>query len=373
MNDMILMNNFSVEPAALRQEMLAAVQQVFESGWYILGNEVASFEKKWAKKCGTKYCVGVASGLDAIEIGLRALGIGASDEVITTAMTAYATILAIQRIGALPVFADIHADTACLDPVSVERCISDRTKAVLVVHIYGQSADLESLAQICSRHKVYLVEDCAQAHGARNSGKSVGSHGVLGAWSFYPTKNLGTIGDAGAVTTNDKRIAERILQLRNYGQVDRYHHGLQGMNSRLDELHAAILQVRLKYLNEWTKRRRKIANIYWDSIENPLLKLLSRPGDSDSHVHHLFVLRTKNRNVIQDTLQRKNIATLIHYPIPATEQKALKEFRQDSGGLLQTQRHCRECLSLPIHPFLTDKEIKSVISSCNALTENISE
>ncbi|MCI5197450.1 MAG: DegT/DnrJ/EryC1/StrS family aminotransferase [Candidatus Electrothrix sp. AW5] len=368
---MIHMNNFQAESSELRLEMLQAAKKVFESGWYVLGQEVASFEKVWAQHCDSAYCIGVGNGLDAIEIGLRALGIGFGDEVITTAMTAYATTLAIQRIGAIPVYADIDSETANLEPDSVERCVSKRTKAVLVVHIYGQAADLGRIKKICQDNSLELIEDCAQAHGARYNGQSVGSFGRFGAWSFYPSKNLGAIGDAGAITTQDNELACRMKQLRNYGQVDRYHHDIIGLNSRLDELQAALLTVRLKYLTLWTETRRKIAAIYKGAIFHPSLQLLAHPFDLSSHVYHLFVLRTNNRQAVREELSEAGILTLIHYPVSAIKQKALKKYRIDPKGLPQTEDHCNSCFSLPIHPFLTDDEIDQIVTACNSLPKTI--
>ena len=368
---MIHMNNFQAESKELRSEMLQATQKVFESGWYVLGNEVASFEKLWAQHCDSAYCIGVGNGLDAIEIGLRALGVGIGDEVITTAMTAYATTLAVQRTGAVPVYADINPETANLDPSSVERCISKRTKAVLVVHIYGQAAELSRLKKICKDNTIELIEDCAQAHGSRYNGKSVGSFGRFGAWSFYPSKNLGAIGDAGAITTQDAELACRMKQLRNYGQSDRYHHDIMGLNSRLDELQAALLKVRLKYLTLWTENRRRIAAIYQDAIFHPFLELFASPDDLYSHVYHLFALRTKSRTAVREELSKAGISTLIHYPISAVKQKALKKYRIDPIGLTQTESYCNDCFSVPIHPFLTDEEIDQIVTACNALSKII--
>lgn len=362
-------NDFQREPEALIQAQLQATEAVLRSGWWVLGKQVQAFEQAWAEHSGTAAAVGVANGLDAIEIGLRALGIGAGDEVITTPVTAFATTLAIQRCGAIPVFADIDPATACLDPVSVERCISPLTKAVLVVHLYGRAADLASLAAVCSSHNIFLVEDCAQAHGAQYQGRPVGSIGAFGAWSFYPTKNLGAIGDAGAITSNDPDLNAAARQLRNYGQSDRYYHERAGLNSRLDELQAAILLQRLPYLDSWTKRRRTIAERYWAEINNPLLEALAIPSDPLAHVHHLFVLKAIGirREVLQEDLAAAGVQTLIHYPVLCQHQGGLAEHRLDREGLPAAIQHSERCFSLPIHPHLSDAEIDQVISSCNSL------
>lgn len=363
----IAANDFRREPEELLQAELAAVERVLRSGWWILGAEVEAFEQAWALHCGSSNAVGVANGLDAIEIGLRALGVGPGDEVITTPVTAYATTLAIQRCGAVPVFADIDPSTGCLAADSVASCISASTRAVLPVHLYGRAADLDALVDVCDAHGLALIEDCAQAHGARHRGRPVGSVGRCAAWSFYPTKNLGAIGDAGALTTADAEVAKAARCLRNYGQSDRYHHDLAGMNSRLDELQAALLRVRLPWLDAWTSRRREIAARYRRGIDHPLLEPLSEEPDPDSHVHHLYVLRTPDRDGVRSLLQQRGVSTLIHYPLPCTQQKALAEHRIAPGGIPHALEHCRTCFSLPIHPFLRDDEVSRVIDACNQL------
>jgi dTDP-4-amino-4,6-dideoxygalactose transaminase len=361
-------NDFRQEPEALLHAQLEATEAVFRSGSWVLGPKVEAFEQAWAVRCGSAAAVGVANGLDAIEIGLRALGIGPGDEVITTALTAYATTLAIQRCGATPVFADIDPATACLDHVAVERCISRATRAVLVVHLYGRAAALTELHAICEQHDLKLIEDCAQAHGALHAGRPVGSIGTFGAWSFYPTKNLGTIGDAGALTSSDSGLLAKARQLRNYGQSDRYNHDLPGLNSRLDELQAALLLERLVYLQAWTERRRTIAQQYWSAIANPELQTLQQPADPSSHVHHLFVLRTAKREKFQDHLHHIGLKTLIHYPVPCHRQQALSHRRIDPNGLLITEHHCTTCVSLPTHPFLNNTEIGTIIDACNSFS-----
>lgn len=364
---LIPFNDFQREPEILIQNQLRAVEGVLRSGWWILGPQVKAFEEAWSEQCSTQGTVGVANGLDAIEIGLRALGIGHGDEVITSALTAFATTLAIQRCGAIPVFADIDPTTACLDPDSVERCIGNSTRAVLVVHLYGRSADLNALEAICGMHDLFLLEDCAQAHGAMYKSRPVGSAGDFGAWSFYPTKNLGAVGDGGALTSNNVELLERARQIRNYGQRDRYFHDLEGLNSRLDELQAALLLQRMKFLKTWTNRRREIAKLYWQNIRNPDLELLKNPSDSTSHVHHLFVALTSRRSHFLAKLEQQGVASLMHYPIPCHWQKAIRSFRTDPSGLPFTERHSSSCISLPIHPYLTDQEVSRVIDACNSV------
>ncbi len=359
--------DFKRDPESLIQDELSVVEQVLRSGWWVLGAQVQAFESAWAKTCNAKGCIGVANGLDAIEIGLRTLNVGPGDEVITTAVTAFATTLAIQRCGATPVFADVDPATACLCPTSIEECISAKTKAVVVVHLYGRLSALEPLKRLCDAYSLYLVEDCAQAHFAKSSNHSAGEIGDCAAWSFYPTKNLGAIGDAGALTSNHQHILDLASQLRNYGQRDRYHHEIAGMNSRLDELQAALLLKRLPFLSEWTNRRRSIAYRYWSEIDHPNLKFLAYPTLESAHVHHLFVVTTQYRDAVQSQLEAKGVQTLIHYPIPCHQQKGLGSHKISPNGLPATEAHCSQCLSLPNHPFLSDDEVSQVIQACNSI------
>ena len=363
---MILMNDFKAEPPELREAMLGAVQRVLESGWYVLGHEVAAFEKQWASACGVAHGVGVGNGMDAIEIALRALDIGPGDEVITTPMTAFATVLAITRAGATPVLADIDPQTALMSIESAGRCVTPRTKAVLLVHLYGQVRDMTAWIEFCTQHEIALIEDCAQAHLATWQGKIAGSFGVAGAYSFYPTKNLGAAGDAGALVTNDERIAERASRLRNYGQSVRYHHPELGMNSRLDEIHAAMLSARLKWLPEFTRRRRMIAEAYQTGITNPLIGKLAVPEEASAHVFHLFVITCEQRDALQAHLLKRQIQSLIHYPVPVHHQEPYRTIARDPEGLARSEAHAKTCLSLPCHPQMTDGEIDIVISAINS-------
>lgn len=366
MPDSVRFNEFVREPASLRAAQLDAVINVMDSGWYVLGQNVSSFENEWSARCQSSGCAGVASGLDALEIGLRVLEVGPGDEVITTPLTAYATVLAIQRVGATPVFADIDPSTACICPQSVRSCISAQTKAVIVVHLYGRAAEMGELSEICTTHGIDLVEDCAQAHLSQYEGQPVGSFGKYAAWSFYPTKNLGAIGDAGAITSNDPDLILSARQFRNYGQSDRYHHVVAGQNSRLDELQAAILLVRLAYLESWTNSRRNIAASYWNEIKNPKIRLLSRPIDASQHVHHLFVVCTENREHFMQHLAKYDVQSLIHYPVPAHKQEAIGFNKISPNGLQCALSHSQTCVSLPIHPFMTNSEVERVIIACNS-------
>lgn len=363
---MILMNDFKAEPPALREQMLAAARRVIESGWYVLGDEVSAFEQEWAAVCGTRHGVGVGNGMDAIEIALRALDVGPGDEVITTPMTAFATVLAILRAGATPVLADIDPDTAILSPESVKRCLSARTKAVVLVHLYGQMRDMDSWQALCREAGVHLVEDCAQAHLARWRDRAAGAWGVAGAYSFYPTKNLGAVGDAGLIVTDGDALAVRARRLRNYGQSERYSHPELGLNSRLDELQAAMLSSRLRWLPEFSARRRAIARRYREEIANRAVSLLAPPQQADAHVHHLFVLRCAQRTALVDHLKQRQVQSLIHYPVPVHEQQPCREIRRDPLGLAASERHAATCLSIPCHPQLSDADVDRVIAAVNS-------
>jgi dTDP-4-amino-4,6-dideoxygalactose transaminase len=363
---MILMNDFKAEPHALLEAQMGAVRRVLESGWYILGKEVDEFERTWAERCGVPFAVGVGNGMDAIEMGLRALDIGPGDEVITTPMTAFATVLAILRAGATPVLADIRSTTALLDPESVARCVSEKTRAVVLVHLYGRIADMDQWAAFGTDSGIALVEDCAQAHLARWRGRMAGSFGAFGAWSFYPTKNLGAVGDAGALSTSNNTIAERVRVLRNYGQGQRYHHVDLGLNSRLDEVHAAILTERLAWLDEFTERRRAVARAYYDSIDNPRIQLLVPPAEEENHVHHLFVLNVDERDRLGEHLRKCEVQNLSHYPVPVHRQPPCRDLRIDPTGLQNAERHAATCLSIPCHPQLSNADVSRVIEVVNA-------
>jgi dTDP-4-amino-4,6-dideoxygalactose transaminase len=363
---MILMNDFKAEPPELREAMLGAARRVLESGWYVLGNEVVAFEKQWAAACGVPHAVGVGNGMDAIEIALRALDVGPGDEVITTPMTAFATVLAILRAGATPVLADIDPETALLSIDSAARCVSPKTKALLLVHLYGQVRNMKAWSDFCAKHGIKLVEDCAQAHLAAWQGKVAGSFGAAGAYSFYPTKNLGAPGDAGMLVTKDESLAQRAGRLRNYGQSVRYHHPELGMNSRLDEIHAAMLSERMKWLLEFTERRRQIAKVYQAGINNAFVQLLAAPEEKDAHVYHLFVITCEQREALQAHLLANKVQALIHYPISIHEQEPCLVIARDPQGLGNSERHADVCLSLPCHPQMTDADVLTVIAAVNS-------
>jgi dTDP-4-amino-4,6-dideoxygalactose transaminase len=345
-----------------RADVEAAIRRVVDSGWFVLGPEVEAFEAAFAAASGAAHAVGVNTGTDAIMLLLRALGIGPGDEVITAPLTAAYTALAVMLTGARPVFADIDEARCTIDPAAVEALVTPRTRALLPVHLYGQAADMEPLLRIAARHGLAVVEDCAQAHLATADGRPVGSLGAGGAFSFYPTKNLGALGDGGAIVTNDPALATRVKRLRNGGQAARYHHLEPGVNSRLDELQAAVLHARLKHLPRWTARRRAVAAFYRERLDEGAVRV---PPELDAgHVYHLFTVRSTERDPLQDHLRDAGIGTLIHYPVPVPRQPALAGERP--GECPVADRVCSEILSLPLHQWLTDEQASRVAAAVNA-------
>lgn len=359
----ILMNDFRAEPESLKQAMREAFDEVLDSGWYVLGKRLERFEQSWARECAVARCVGVANGLDAIEIALRIEGIGPGDEVITTPMTAFATALAVLRVGATPRFADIDPDTALMSIDSARALINPATRAIIPVHLYGQLREPTRWADLCATQGLSLIEDCAQAHLASVDGRVAGSFGKAGAYSFYPTKNLGALGDAGAIVTNDHEFADKAARLRNYGQSLRYHHPDLGQNSRLDELQAALLEVRLGWLHTQTERRRAVAARYDAEISNPAIRLLAPPTEQSAHVYHLYVVTCDDRDALQSHLEQAGIQTHIHYPVIVPDQPP--SAGRDSDIVPNARRHAATCLSLPIHPALDDEAVSRVVTAVN--------
>lgn len=362
---MISMNDFTREPEALQEAMEVAFRTVMRSGHYILGTQVENFEKAWAAYCGVGFATGTGNGLDAIEIALRAAGIGAGDEVITSSVSAYATVLGIQRAGAIPVLADIHPGTGLLSTESVTRCLTSKTKAILLVHLYGQVRQMEYWKTFCAENRLLLIEDAAQAHGAKYRNRCAGSFGTTAAFSFYPTKNLGALGDGGAVTTHDPTCAMKAVQLRNYGQMRRYHHVVSGLNSRLDELQAALLSAKLPWLDSLTHKRKMIAARYRKEIHSDKFTFLLPPEEEDAHVYHLFVVNCNNRDRFMTYLKSNGIESDIHYPAALHQQPASLQIRTDSEGLPNAEKYVTTCLSIPCHPFLTDDELDHIIECIN--------
>lgn len=333
----------------------AAIDRVVARGWFVLGPEVEAFETEFAQACGARFAIGVASGTDAISLLLRGLGIGPGDDVIVPAMTAAFSGLAVTAVGARPVFADVDHGTLTLDPAACEAAVTRRTRAILVVHLYGQAADMTAIARIAARHGLALVEDCCQAHGATAKGVPVGTFGAGGAFSFYPTKNLGALGDGGAVVTNDDALAARIRRLRNGGQADRYRHVEAGINSRLDEIQAAVLRARLPHLAQWTDRRRALAGRYRRLLASSIETIVERDS---GHVYHLFPVRTAARDALQSALAASGIETLIHYPVSLPEQPAFAT--SDPASCPDAAEAARTLLSLPLHPRLADTDVDRV-------------
>jgi dTDP-4-amino-4,6-dideoxygalactose transaminase len=350
------------EYAELGSELDEAVLRVTRSGWFILGREVEQFEAAFAAYLGVGYCVGCASGTDAIALALMAAGVGPGDEVITVAHTAVPTISALSMVGARPVFVDIRPDTWLMDVNQVEAAISPRTRAILPVHLYGQCADMAPLLATGRRRGIPVIEDCAQAHGATYGGCKAGAIGAMAAFSFYPSKNLGCYGDGGAVVTDDPATAEKFRMLRNYGQRRRYHHEIVGINSRLDELQAAILSVKLPHLDVWNRRRRQIAALYTAGLADlPLQTPVETP--TGEHVYHLYVIRAAERDRLQAFLAGRGIQTLIHYPVPAHLQPAYAHLGGAAGRLPETERVAQTILSLPIYPQLSDEEAGRIVGA----------
>ena len=356
-------NDLKPVARALADEIQSATQRVVRSGWYVLGPELEAFEHAFAAWVGRSECVGVANGTDAIELALRALDIGPGDEVITVAHTAVATVCAIERSGATPVLCDIDSATFNASPGAVVAAIGPRTRAIVAVHLYGHPADMDSLTRIAAQHRLAMVEDCAQAHGARYRGRMVGSFGVLAAFSFYPTKNLGALGDAGAVVTDDPRLAERLRRLRNYGQGDRYHHLERGQNSRLDEMQAAILRVKLSHLEAFNEARRGLAETYRRCLAGVAVPRVQEGCD---HVFHLFVVRHPRRDALQRALNERGIGTLVHYPVPVHLQPAYSSLGMRPGDLPTTEAVCGEILSLPLFIGLEPEQQMAVCAAVEA-------
>lgn len=350
----------------LKQELDAAVHRVLDSGWYLLGTELEAFEREYASFVEAEYCVGVGNGLDAIRLSLLALGVGPGDEVLVPSNTYIATWLAVTQVGATPVPVEPDLSTYNIDPARIEASITARTRVVMPVHLYGQPADMDAVFEIAQKHGLRVLEDAAQAHGARYKGKRIGGLGDVTAWSFYPGKNLGGFGDAGAVTTSDGEIANQIRLLRNYGSREKYVNQLQGYNSRTDEIQAAVLRVKLRYLDEWNERRSRLATTYRVALQDTSLVLPHVPEWAQPS-WHLFVVRTPERDHLQQQLTKAGIATLIHYPIPPHRQAAYTSLQWGEGNFPISEQIHREVLSLPIGPHLDEGALQLVIASTKSI------
>ncbi|MFA4880062.1 MAG: DegT/DnrJ/EryC1/StrS family aminotransferase [Candidatus Doudnabacteria bacterium] len=341
-----------------RKEINSILRRVFQKDCFILGPEVEQFEEEFARYIGVKFAIGVASGTDALTLSLKVLGIGKDDEVITVANTAQATAAAISQINAKPVFVDIDPTFYTLNPDLLKKHITPKTRAIIPVHLYGQSCNLAPILKVAKKYKLAVIEDACQAHGAKYKGKKVGGFGITGCFSFYPTKNLGAYGDGGMIVTNQKKIAERLKMLRFYGRKERDIYTMKGTNSRLDELQAAILRFKLKHLDSFNQQRMKHANLYSKLLRNvPQISLPQKPKYG-YHIYHLYVIRCQNdRDGFKKHLESKGIQTLIHYPVPIHLQKAYKELEYKKGDLPITEECATTILSLPLFPELKEKEI----------------
>jgi dTDP-4-amino-4,6-dideoxygalactose transaminase len=351
------------------EEVEDAVQRVLRSGHYVLGAEVEAFEQEFASFCEARHCVGVANGLDAIRLALLALGVGPDDEVIVPTNTYIATWLAVSQCGAKPVPAEPDPLTFNLDPTRLEAAITPRTRVILPVHLYGQPCDMDPILALARQHGLYVLEDASQAHGARYKGKRIGAHGDAVTWSFYPGKNLGAYGDGGAVTTDRPEVADRIRVLRNYGSREKYVNEMRGYNSRLDQIQAAVLRIKLAHLDRWNERRRVLAARYLAGLPHPGIVLPSVPAWAET-VWHLFVVRSELRDQLQLRLKEAGVDTLIHYPIPPHLQQAYSDLGFTPGDFPVAERLHREVLSLPMFPTMSLEQSDQVVQACRrALSE----
>jgi dTDP-4-amino-4,6-dideoxygalactose transaminase len=357
----IQFGNLSRQYEVYKKEIDTILQEVLNKGNFILGENVAKFEKEFAAYLGCNFAVGVGSGTEALHLALLACDIGAGDEVITVANTAVPTISAIRFAQAIPVFVDIDEETYNINPKLIEKKINKRTKAILPVHLYGNPCNMAEILDIARSNNLKVIEDCAQAHGAEFMGKKVGGFGNAGCFSFYPSKNMGAYGDAGIVVTNNEDIARNLKLLRNYGQEDRYSSIIEGFNSRLDEIQAALLRFKLKKLDEWNKIRLTISKKYTDNFKE-LDIICPKPGDGSLYAYYLYVIRIKNRKYFMEYLDRNGIKSLIHYPIPIHLQEAYKKLNYPIGSLPVTERVSKEIVSIPIYPELEEKEINYIIA-----------
>ena len=348
----------------LDTELRAAFTRVFENSWYIDGAEDKAFEEAFAKYCKADYCVGCGNGLDALMLTLKALGIGKGDEVIVPSNTFIATALAVTYVGATPIFVEPDMNTFNINPSLIEEKITPKTKAIMPVHLYGQACDMDPIMEIAKKHNLFVVEDCAQAHGATYKGKNIGTFGDAAGFSFYPGKNLGALGDAGATITNNKELAEKLRALGNYGSDYKYHHIYQGTNSRLDELQAAFLSAKIPFMDKMNKNRREIAKKYLEGIKNPLVVLPYVMPECE-HVWHVFAIRSNRRDELANYLEENGIGVNKHYPIPMHMQECYKELGIKQGELPIAEEISATQLSLPLYYGMTDEEINYVINCIN--------
>lgn len=357
--------SFDFTNQQIGKSISAAFEEVFDSKWYILGKKVNEFEAAYSKYNNVNYCIGVSNGLDALFLCLKALGVGSGDEVIVPSNTYIATFLAVSYTGATPVPVEPSIDTYNINPERIEAAITSKTKAIMPVHLYGQCCEMEAIMKIAEKHGLYVVEDNAQAQGAGFKGKLTGSFGNINGTSFYPGKNLGALGDAGAVTTNDASLAQKVNVLRNYGSQKKYFNEVIGYNMRLDELQAAFLSVKLKYLGEWTRQRQEIASYYNEELRGIGDLVLPEIAPGCTHVYHLYVIRTKHRDELRQHLEDNGVGTMIHYPVPPHMQAAYNDLGFSKGSFPVAEEIAETCLSLPVWPGLTKEDIGIVSSLIN--------
>jgi len=364
MNSVIPFLNFSPTNRLIKSEIRNAFEEVYDSNWYIMGQRLKSFEESYAEFNKTKYCVGISNGLDALIISLEALGVKEGDEVIVPSNTYIASVIAITKIGAKPVFVEPRIDTYNLDPDLICEKITDKTKAIMPVHLYGQACEMNKIMKIADKYNLLVVEDNAQAHGSSYDGKLTGSFGQVNGVSFYPGKNLGALGDAGAITTDDKDLYIKINALRNYGSQKKYYNEYIGLNRRLDEIQAAFLSVKLKYLKDWTTTRKNLASYYNQFLDSSKV-IKPKISEKSDHVYHLYTIRTKKRDDLQRYLKKNGIGTLIHYPIPPHLQNAYKNLGYKKGDFPIAEEIANTTLSLPLWIGLEKEQIKFITEKIN--------
>lgn len=355
--------SFELTNRKIKREVLTEFERFFNDGRYILGSRLVKFEREYADFSGVENVIGVSNGLDALHLALRSLNIGPGDEVIVPSNTFIATVLAVSYVGAKPVFVEPDSQTYNIDPANIQRAITKKTKAIMPVHLYGQACDMDAIESVARANGICIIEDNAQAHGASYNGRLTGSIGDINATSFYPGKNLGALGDAGALTTNNAELAKTVLALRNYGSTKKYNNEYIGYNMRLDEIQAAFLSIKLKYLTEWTRQRQTIAGWYTDALQGIGDITLPSTLTGSTHVFHLYVIRTKFRDALQQYLASKEIGTLIHYPIPPHLQKAYADLGYKKGDFPIAEEMAETCLSLPLWPGMSPNDIEFVCDS----------
>jgi len=355
---MISFVNFKKAYKEIKDEIQEAINNVLERQWFVLGEELENFEKEFSRYIGTRFGIGVNSGSDALYLAIKANDLGKGDEIITVSHTMTSTVDAIVRCGAKPVFVDIDLETYNIDPLEIEKKITNKTKAIMLVHLYGNPADMDPILELSEKYNLLVIEDACQAHGAEYKGKKVGCLGDIGCFSFYPSKNLGAYGDAGMIVTNNNELALKLKLSRNYGQRKRYYHEFIGINSRLDEVQAAILRVKLKYLDDWNEKRIKNAILYKELLETTNV-ILPIERKNMKHVYHLYVIRSNKRNELKNYLEKNKIQTYIHYPIPVHQSEAYLAYKK-KYKLPITEKICNEILSLPMHSWLNYEELKKI-------------